>query len=315
MRQAEAPPTGKWTGPSHAGVKAPDPIVLADPGTRFLATARRLEQLAGHHPLEAWLRFMAAIAQAQHEVAISQAGATLDATDVARAIDARLPPLAADGHRREASWRDGLMLLLDRIAAHELPPAARDAIARLRHSEPAKQDTLADQFLRGGLAASDAGAAVFVAAALQVYFTASAARLAVGELRLLEERSLCPCCGSPSIAGLITASGATPGTRYLYCSMCSTAWNHVRAVCITCGGTRRLSLQAIEGDAGLVKAETCDDCHTYAKLLYQVRDMQVDPHADDLASLGLDLLVSEAGYARHAPNPLLLVGDGEAVAG
>lgn len=314
MRQAETPPNSKWTGPAHAGVKAPDPIVLADPATRFLATARRLEQLADAHPLEAWLRFMAAISHAQHAVATAQAtSASLDPADVARTIEACLPPLAADGHRREASWRDGLRLLLDRVDTDGLPPAARDAMAQLRQGGPATLEKLADQFLRGGLASADAGAAVFVAAALQVYFTASAARLKVGDLRLLKERSLCPCCGSPSIAGLITASGTTPGTRYLYCSLCSTAWNHVRAVCITCGGTRHLSLQAIEGDPGLVKAETCGDCHTYAKLLYQVLDMQVDPYADDLASLGLDMLVSEAGFARHAPNPLLLVGDGEAV--
>ena len=72
-------------------------------------------------------------------------------------------------------------------------------------------------------------------------------------------------------------------------------------------------MQGIEGYSGLVKAETCGDCRYYAKLLYQVQDMQVDPYADDLASLGLDLLVTEAGFARHAPNPLLLMGDGEVV--
>ena len=64
----------------------------------------------------------------------------------------------------------------------------------------------------------------------------------------------------------------------------------------------------------MIKAETCGECHTYAKRLHQVRDMQVDPYADDLASLGLDLLVTEAGFARHAPNPLLLVGNDEVVA-
>ncbi len=42
-------------------------------------------------------------------------------------------------------------------------------------------------------------------------------------------------------------------------------------------------------------------------MLYQARDMSVDPFADDLATLALDLLVAEAGWARHAPNPLLLV--------
>jgi FdhE protein len=43
-------------------------------------------------------------------------------------------------------------------------------------------------------------------------------------------------------------------------------------------------------------------------MLYQGRDMEVDPFADDLGSLGLDLMVAEAGWSRHAPNPLLLVG-------
>ncbi|WP_243040074.1 formate dehydrogenase accessory protein FdhE [Dyella sedimenti] len=316
MRQAEAPPSGKWTGPSHAGVKAPEPILPPDPATRFAATAQRLERLAAGHPLEAWLRFMAELARAQHAVATALApAATPDPAITAQAIEARLPPLAADGHRRDASWRAGLALLLDTIGRSELPLAARDAIASLQQSDGATLEQLADRFLRGALAAAEVGSAVYVAAALQVYFTGSAARLKAGDLRLLEERALCPCCGSPSVAGLIAASGGTPGTRYLYCSLCSTAWNHVRAVCITCGGTRRLSLQAIEGDPGLVKAETCGECHTYAKLLYQVQDMQADPYADDLASLGLDLLVAEAGYARHAPNPLLLVGDGEAVAG
>jgi FdhE protein len=36
--------------------------------------------------------------------------------------------------------------------------------------------------------------------------------------------------------------------------------------------------------------------------------MQADPYADDLATLGLDVMVGETGWARHAPNPLLLVG-------
>ena len=308
MRQAEAPPSGKWTGPSHAGVKAPDPILLPDPAKRFAATAQRLEQLAAGHPMEAWLRFVAGLARAQHAVATTLApAATLEPAMVAHSIEARLPPLAADGHRRDPSWREGLALLLDRIDRKGLPPAALAVIDALRGSDAATQDRLADQFLRGGLAAADAGAAVYVAAALQVYFTCSASRLKADELRLLEERGLCPCCGSPPVVGLITASGSTPGTRYLYCSLCSTAWNYVRAVCITCAGTRQLSLHAIDGDPGVVKAETCGECQTYAKLLYQLQDMQADPYADDLASLGLDILVAEAGFARHAPNPLLLV--------
>ena len=37
-------------------------------------------------------------------------------------------------------------------------------------------------------------------------------------------------------------------------------------------------------------------------------DLEVDPFANDLATLDLDTLVAEAGWFRHAPNPLLLIG-------
>ena len=64
----------------------------------------------------------------------------------------------------------------------------------------------------------------------------------------------------------------------------------------------------IEGRSEAIKAETCGECHTYAKMLYETKDARVDPFADDLASLALDVLVADAGFARHAPNPLLLIG-------
>src|SRR3954470_573989 len=98
MKQAEAPPNAKWSGPNTPGVKSPDPIRLPDPSARFSATALRLDKLAAGHPMQPWLDFMARIARAQHTVATTLApGATLDRSVVARAVDARLPPLAADG--------------------------------------------------------------------------------------------------------------------------------------------------------------------------------------------------------------------------
>src|SRR5271168_2998518 len=90
-------------------------------------------------------------------------------------------------------------------------------------------------------------------AALQVYFTRVVADLPAASLRLLPQRGLCPCCGSTPVSGVVTASGRTPGARYLHCSLCATAWNHVRAVCITCGESRALSLKATDGGSGLVK--------------------------------------------------------------
>ncbi len=308
MRQGGVPPTGKWVGTPQGGVKTPDPFVLPNSAIRFAATAARLEALAEGHPMAAWLRFMAALARAQHDAAAALTHtAPLEQAVIERMVAARIAPLAADWHRRDPAWRDGLGVLLDVVSRGEVPERVMTSIEGLR-SRSADVEALADGFLSGSVSPGDVGAALFIAAALQVYFTRAVAGLEASTLRLLPERGLCPCCGSTPVTGLITASGDVPGTRYLYCSLCGTAWNHVRAVCITCGDARTLSLKGIEGDPGLVKAETCDACGSYAKMLYQSKDMRADPYADDLATLALDIMVAEAGWARHAPNPLLLAG-------
>ncbi len=296
-------------GDPKGGVKAPEPLILPDPRTRFAATSDRLRVLADGHSMEGWLRFMAGLARAQQDAVAAVAPlAPPDLALVRRSVEARLPPLAADGYRRDPLWRTALAVLLDRCGDETIPAEARGVIASLRGRDAEAVERLADDFLSRGVEAADAGAVLYVAAAMQVYFAVLAAMLPSAELRLLPERGLCPCCGSTPVAGVVTASGPTPGTRYLHCSLCSTAWNHVRAMCITCGKSRRVSLIGIEGDSGVVKAEACGDCRSYAKMLYQAKDTNVDPVADDLASLGLDVLVAEDGWRRHAPNPLLLMG-------
>ncbi|MBY0383319.1 MAG: formate dehydrogenase accessory protein FdhE [Xanthobacteraceae bacterium] len=308
MRQGEIAPQGKWEG-VLGGVKAPEPIVLPDPARRFANTAARLDALAEGHPMKDWLRFMAQFASAQHAAATDQpVPQPLGLSVVKQAVEGHMPPLSADGHRREVVWRDGLTALLDHFDKASVPPQAVAVMSDLRARDPAAIEKLADAFLHGRIEVSEAGCALYVAGALQVHFTRMAASLPVASLRLLDQRGLCPCCGSTPSAGLVMASGHTPGARYLHCSLCSSAWNHVRAVCITCGESRSIKLEGIEGDNGVVKAETCNECHTYAKMIYQKQDMKADLYADDLATLALDFLVGEAGWSRHAPNPLLLTG-------
>jgi FdhE protein len=309
MRQGGIAPTGKWTGTPQGGVKAPEPLILPHPATRFARTATRLDALSVGHPMAEWLRFMARLVEAQHAVAgVAPPLVGPDQIVVERAVEARLPPLAADKYGRDPSWRDGLVLLLDRTGDSPIPARARSAIESLRDRGAKAVEALADDFLHGCVDPADAGAALYVAAALQVYFTRLAASLPRSSLRLVPQRGLCPCCGSTPVCGIVRATGEVRGARYLHCSLCGTAWNHVRAVCITCGQSRSVALQAIEGESGAVRAETCNECHTYAKMLYQAHDMEVDPFADDLVTLGLDVLVAGAGWSRHAPNPLLLVG-------
>ncbi|MBB6251054.1 formate dehydrogenase accessory protein FdhE [Nitrospirillum iridis] len=307
MRQGEVAPKAPWIGNPQGGVSAPDPVILPDPATRFARTSGRLGVLAVDHPMGEWLSFLSELSQAQHEAADMIEVPEPDADDVAKATAAGMPPLAADGHDRDMAWREALTLILryfDRLP--DMPELVAAVIDSLNDVDEETLERLADDFLHGEVNPDDAGRAVFIAAALQVYFTKLAAGLEAAEVPLLPERNLCPCCGSTAVAGVITASGKTPGVRYLFCSLCSTAWNHVRAVCITCGQSAHLSLKSVEGENGAVQVETCDDCHTYAKMLYAGKDPKLDPYADDLASLGLDLMVAEVGWLRHAPNPLLL---------
>jgi FdhE protein len=254
--------------------------------------------------MEAWLRFMARLARAQSASLPALAGLRpLDPEAVNTAVGAGLPPLAAAGHRRDARWRDALAMQLVKFDHTHSPPAAKAVATALAERSAQEIEALAEDALNGQ--GGDAGAGLYVVAALQSYFAAMAAALPLEALKLLPERGLCPCCGATPIGGVVGDVGEARSVRYLYCSLCATAWNHVRAVCITCAGSRSLRLKSVEGDAGLAKAETCDECGTYAKLFYAAKDPAVEPFADDLATLGLDLLVAEAGWSRHAQNPLL----------
>jgi FdhE protein len=90
----------------------------------------------------------------------------------------------------------------------------------------------------------------------------------------------------------------------------------VRVQCTRCGASgKSIAYQSAtigtspenDGSAAetAVRAETCEECHGYRKVLYQEKDPGVEPVADDLASLNLDLLLGERGYHRASGNPLL----------
>lgn len=182
-------------------MKARDALILPDPATRFAHTAARLDSLSAGHPMGQWLRFMARLTKAQHAMESAMGPiAGPDQAAVGGAVTARLPPLTADGHRRDPMWRDGLALLLDVANDSETPAPARAAMASLRDRGVDGAEALGDGFLRGCVDMADASAALYVAAALQVYFTRLAASLQAPSLRLLPQRGLCPCCGSTPVS-------------------------------------------------------------------------------------------------------------------
>jgi FdhE protein len=95
-------------------------------------------------------------------------------------------------------------------------------------------------------------------------------------------------------------------SRYCTCPLCATMWNVVRIKCTLCGSTEGIGYHVIDGQPETVKAETCDQCGHYVKVLYQIKDPALDPLADDIATLDLDMLLAGEGWKRGGQNPFLL---------
>jgi FdhE protein len=153
-------------------------------------------------------------------------------------------------------------------------------------------------------------------AALQLYWTALSLAFKADDLApMADAPGLCPLCGTQPVASVVHARAPYAGYRYLSCALCACQWHFVRVQCSRCGAAgkdiayRALTQADTDGDAAArdaaVRAETCEHCHGYRKILYQEKDPRVEPVADDLGTLALDLLLSEQGYERASQNPLL----------
>ena len=76
-------------------------------------------------------------------------------------------------------------------------------------------------------------------------------------------------------------------------------------VALVAGSTKGIGYQEIEGQTEGIQAETCDKCGLYVKILQQDGHPELDPVADDVASMGLDLMLRESAWRRGGVNPFL----------
>lgn len=277
-----------------------------DLSTVFVRRAARLRELAPGHELEAFLRMVAALVDAQ-QAALGQLppGVLPGPTELAKAKKAGRAPVDPAQWPRDPSWQAALARLLASVDETALPEPARQARAALAKARPEDLEAMADRFLSGEILPTEAARSVFVAAALQVVWTRMAALIDREDLRGdRPETGECPSCGSPALAGLVSPGGTKFGHRHLHCSLCATSWRYVRSRCVHCGSTDKISYRQLAGTTFL-RAECCEACHGYSKVFFLEAAKPLEPLADDLASLGLDLLVGEEGFARVA-NPFLL---------
>ena len=317
----------KLLSPEEIAVRAGEQqtfLHLPGPGV-FAERAQRLRMLADGHAMGDFLRFIAELADAQHRALSAHVAVPLPTPqEIDAAAQAGRPLLPAETWPRAALWRESLRALLADLARHLAPGPAQTVALQLAEASGDHLDLQAARLLTGVMLWLDMAAAPLVAAGLQLHWvrlvqqTAAASTGApVAPFGRIDDPTLCPCCGSPPVAA-IERLGAE-GARYLACGLCATQWHYVRIKCTHCQSTKGISLQnlvasAPAADSGAeappaVQAECCSECGHYLKLMHPARDNGIEPVADDLATLTLDLLVGESGLQRHGLNLLLLFGE------
>lgn len=304
----QLPPGGAVPpAPMNIGEAADPPFaVLPDPADLFARRAARFAELAPGHQLEAYLRFLATVAGAQRDCLDGLPDPVLPPpAELDQAYSHSMPPVSIGRFDADAVFDATLAAFLDRLAAADgMPDASRAAVDAVRAADTAARRAMADAVLVGAIPEDAVAPHVLVAAALQVHFARLAARLDAGRLTPVADAA-CPSCGAGPVASMIVGWPGAHGTRFCACSVCGTLWHVVRIKCLLCGSDKGVHYHSIEGAPDVVKAETCEECHGYVKILHQHKDARLDPVADDVGSLGLDLLLGEEDWVRGGANPFL----------
>lgn len=307
--------SGQILEPGQIEAAANIPPFLNPPERQLFARrAARLRRLADGHPLAAYLSLMAELCEAQQRVLDAPPplpGPSAEALSLA--LEHQMPPLGFATLVREDAWQAALEALLDSFQPLG-NPSVQAALGGLREADSGQRKAWAIALLGGQFDLLPAALAPFLGAALQVAF--SHWMLALPHDALVENasRTLCPACGSPPVAGMLRHRGKHTGLRYLACSLCSCQWHYVRVKCSHCESTKHLDYLSLEragvaAEQSPIRAEACPNCQGYLKQFYLEYDNDAEAMADDLASLDLDLRLSEEGYLRRAPNLLLAPGN------
>ena len=224
---------------------------------------------------------------------------------LADAKAATMPPLLDAKKNAPAAAQDTIRKTIELLGDKDLPPQTVQAVTLLRAAPPAQLAAIIAAVLDDEPPQDDIAARVLVAAGLQVHFAHLAATLDADQLMSVAD-SVCPACGSAPTASAVVGLAKSSNTRFCTCSLCATMWNVVRVKCVLCSATGGISYRVVEGGAENIKAECCDACHAYVKIFYQVNDPALEPVADDVASLGLDMLLAAENWRRGGRNPFLM---------
>jgi FdhE protein len=282
------------------GVPKPPLAFLPDPVKVFAARAKRFAFLAQSSRLRPYLEFLSGLAALQARLAVQM---PMRGARIAQA--AGMPPID-----RAALVQDPEMIaVLGRLCreARELamPEPARLALGAVSAASEEDRTWLLSNVLSDRVPEDSAAPHLFVAAAVQVLCARLASALDPEALRRVRV-GLCPACGGRPATSSVMGAQGIENIRYATCASCATRWNEVRIKCLCCGSTKGISYRSAETVDATVKAEVCTECAHWVKILHEGKNASLDPVADDVGSLGLDLLMRETEVRRCGFNPFLV---------
>ncbi len=276
-------------------------LLFSNPKNIYSRRVERLKTLAENHPLADYLHFAAAVAAAQLDVLMTL---PLAKDHLAHKTLESYIPLNAATWQRDSYWRQALHALLTHLKPNA-NDTVRNVITHLEQASDSELEQIADELLTQNLSEHLADKAVFIWAALSLYWVQLTEQIPHGHnLENTQQLHHCPVCGSAPVSSLVHF-GASQGLRYLHCSLCESEWNLMRAQCTNCGHDGKVSYWTLDNEMAAVRAESCGDCNSYLKILFQEKDHNVEPVADDLAAIFLDIELEEKGFARSGQNPFM----------
>jgi FdhE protein len=293
--------------PMDIGEVANPPFaVLPDPRRVFLARSERFAALAPGHQLESYLRLLSQITRAQHDILGALPEPVLPSPErLALARENTMPPITTGQITLDETADRTFDALLKALSAADLAETSRTALDVVEEAGPDARRNMMQAVILDEIPGDAIAEHVLAAAAVQVLFTRLAARLDVETLTRVADGA-CPSCGGAPVASAVVGWEGAHGTRFCTCSICATQWNVVRIKCLVCSSEKGIAYHSLEGGQETVMGETCEACDSYVKMLHQHKDAALDPIADDVASLALDLTLTKEGWTRASVNPFLM---------
>lgn len=273
-------------------------LLFSNPKNLYQRRIKRLKELSENHPLNEYLNFVVQLVEAQLQILIEN-----PLPKYPLGFNA-IHPLDKQTWQRDAKWHEYLTALLEQIEpqANEQMLGTIDFLKKAANEEI---EQLADKLLSEQYTQVGSDKAVFIWAALSLYWLQLTQQLPQHtQAESGDDLHCCPVCNAAPVSSIIHF-GAAQGLRYLHCSLCESEWHVVRAKCTNCNQSKELDYWAIDKDQAEVKSESCGECHSHLKILYQEKNPHVEPVADDLASIFLDVELEEKGFARSGLNPFM----------